>query len=125
MCHHLKHTKALNGTGIPQDISTRYLDHKPGKPYPYFWCKYILRVKYFDWPTFVPSQTKVQVTIITVTYTHKDLRDKKYQSFGWYGYTPGRTNPKFRSQTRQTVSLFLVQTQSTGKYYCKLPNDYL
>ena len=41
-----------------------------------------------------------QTTIITVIYAYTGMGENKYLNIGWYGHTPGYTNPIFLSQTR-------------------------
>ena len=90
------------------------LYHPPTKQehnHPNFDANTIYRENISTYSTLIPSQTQIQPTIIMVIYTQTGLGDNKYQNFGWYKHIPGRTNPKPRSQTKQTVPIFSVQTQ--------------
>ena len=103
--------------GMPNTVPTLNLHHKPDKPYPDFRYIYNLRGKHFYWLTFIPTQSKVQATIIMVTCTYTGPRNNKYQNSGKYGHAQGHNNWKSTTQTRQRVPRFSWQIQCCVKTF--------
>ena len=58
-----------------------------------------------------------QAIIIMVIYTHIDLGENKYQTFGWYRYTPCRTNPKTPLANRAHYPLIYSANTRSGQTF--------